>query len=72
MVYFDQQKNECLKPIVDQYLVMESVAVFLAIFFQAHIFAFLTPKMDSLMPKTWEKSTNNLRMVKMDVFVLND
>ena len=28
-------------------------------FFQAHIFAFLTPKMASLTPKTWEKSPYN-------------
>ena len=32
---------------------------FWAIFFQAHIFAFLTPKMNSLTPKTWEMSPNN-------------
>ena len=35
---------------------------FLAIFFQAQIFAFLTPKMDSLTPKTWEKSPNNIEI----------
>ena len=35
---------------------------FFAIFFHAHIFAFLTPKMDFLTPKTWEKSPNNIEI----------
>ena len=45
------------------YLFFLSTCV-LAIFFMAHFFAFWTPEMDSLTPKTWEKSPNNIDLVR--------